>query len=54
MGCESCESGEHPQWVFHPGQPMCEQCGERIAVLFLLADARKYCDECYRWRWAER
>lgn len=51
-----CNHGESPVWSSSekPGSPICEQCGERAAVLLTIADARRWCEECWRWRWAER
>lgn len=48
-----CERGESPITSDKPGEPICEQCGERGAVLLTLVDAKRWCDECWRWRWAE-
>lgn len=53
MVCEPCEQGEAPvRTVFLKPVP-CEQCGERAAVLLDLRDHKRWCDECWRWRWAE-
>lgn len=33
--------------------PICEQCGERAAVLIAIETCKRWCDECWRWRWAD-
>ena len=49
----SSESGEERVPRVGTRYVPCERCGERAAVLLDLRDHKRWCDECWRWRWAE-